>query len=477
MNYGNPDPFLYLLASTWEIGPKYCFLRSIGAGTYGSVCEAIDKETNKHVAIKKFSGIFNDAVLCQRVLREIEILFSLNHPFIVKPVDLIVRAGSTDIYLVMELAQSDLRKLIKSPIHLERKQVKALMYRMLVALNYLHSGGIVHRDLKPGNLLINSDCTLKICDFSLSRSLVGLRSGTFDCDKAIRRNPLLNFSSNSSSNEFDEGVGANKAYDFQINIHKPKGSGGKVEKSEAMSETLSSKAMRLGVAAKKMEERKILLSKCKESITQFKRELTGYVGTRWYRSPEIILLEKVYSSAMDIWAAGCVFAELLNMVKDNTPDPRNRKALFPGTSCFPLSPSKKPTMDVAGFPISPRDQLKVIVDFKGTPNETDASFLNDAKANAYIKALPESKKKDLAKVFPNEDKHTISLLESMLAFNPYFRITAKEALRHKYFADIRNKELEYECSGDIEILADKIAPGDSVEYIINAVLTKVMTQK
>lgn len=197
----NPNSLHIPLTPVWDIGPKYTHLRDIGLGSYGLVCEAIENATQRHVAIKKFMGVFKDPVFCHRVLREIEILFSLNHPFIIKPLDLIVKSAEADIYLVMECAQSDLRRLLKSPIYLERKQVKALMYRLLVGLNYLHSCGIVHRDIKPGNVLVNSDCTVKICDFSLSRSIGGLNSSQFDCDLAIRRNPLLNVSSKSSSSK------------------------------------------------------------------------------------------------------------------------------------------------------------------------------------------------------------------------------------------------------------------------------------
>jgi mitogen-activated protein kinase 1/3 len=50
-----------------------------------------------------------------------------------------------------------------------------------------------------------------------------------------------------------------------------------------------------------------------------KRELTGHVVTRWYRAPEIILLEKDYGPGIDIWAAGCIFAELLGMMRENAP--------------------------------------------------------------------------------------------------------------------------------------------------------------
>ena len=45
--------------------------------------------------------------------------------------------------------------------------------------------------------------------------------------------------------------------------------------------------------------------------------LTAHVVTRWYRAPEVILLADYYSSAIDIWSVGCIFAELLSMMKEN----------------------------------------------------------------------------------------------------------------------------------------------------------------
>ena len=67
-----------------------------------------------------------------------------------------------------------------------------------------------------------------------------------------------------------------------------------------------------------------------------KRQLTKHVVTRWYRAPELILLQD-YTKAVDMWALGCIFAELLSMQKENVSDHRQRTALFPGKSCFPLS--------------------------------------------------------------------------------------------------------------------------------------------
>ena len=56
------------------------------------------------------------------------------------------------------------------------------------------------------------------------------------------------------------------------------------------------------------------LVKTKDARRNMKRELTGHVVTRWYRAPEIILLEKDYGPGIDIWAVGCIFAELLGMM-------------------------------------------------------------------------------------------------------------------------------------------------------------------
>ncbi|KAI7800317.1 putative serine/threonine-protein kinase NLK [Triplophysa rosa] len=74
-----------------------------------------------------------------------------------------------EIYVVTELMQSDLHKIIVSPQPLSSDHVKVFLYQILRGLKYLHSAGILHRDIKPGNLLVNSNCVLKICDFGLAR--------------------------------------------------------------------------------------------------------------------------------------------------------------------------------------------------------------------------------------------------------------------------------------------------------------------
>ena len=105
----------------------------------------------------------------------------------------------------------------------------------------------------------------------------------------------------------------------------------------------------------KKDDLKNRLIKSKDMRKNIKRELTGHVVTRWYRAPEIILLEKDYGPAIDIWSVGCIFAELLGMMKENAPTFLDRQPLFPGKSCFPLSPAKSPKEQRKGFPFSSND--------------------------------------------------------------------------------------------------------------------------
>jgi len=51
-----------------------------------------------------------------------------------------------------------------------------VVYNLLCAVKYLHSANVLHRDLKPANILVNEDCSVKICDFGLARSIEGIDS-------------------------------------------------------------------------------------------------------------------------------------------------------------------------------------------------------------------------------------------------------------------------------------------------------------
>ncbi|KAJ8936343.1 hypothetical protein NQ318_020923 [Aromia moschata] len=68
-------------------------------------------------------------------------------------------------YVITELLQSDLHKIIVSHQPLSSDHIKVFLYQILRGLKYLHSARILHRDIKPGNLLVNSNCVLKTMDF------------------------------------------------------------------------------------------------------------------------------------------------------------------------------------------------------------------------------------------------------------------------------------------------------------------------
>jgi mitogen-activated protein kinase 15 len=80
-----------------------------------------------------------------------------------------------DIYLVFEYLEADLHAVIRANI-LQDVHVRYIVYQLLKVLKYLHSAELLHRDVKPSNMLLNAACTMKMCDFGLSRSLAD--SGT-----------------------------------------------------------------------------------------------------------------------------------------------------------------------------------------------------------------------------------------------------------------------------------------------------------
>nr|XP_046166737.1 mitogen-activated protein kinase 14A-like isoform X1 [Oncorhynchus gorbuscha] len=158
-------------------------------------------------------------------------------------------------------------------------------------------------------------------------------------------------------------------------------------------------------------------------------EMTGYVATRWYRAPEImlnwmhynmtgndilIMLNWMhYNMTVDIWSVGCIMAELLT-----------GRTLFPGTDHI--------------------NQLQQIMRLTGTPPACLISQMPSHEARNYINSLPQMLKRNFTDVFVGANPLAVDLLEKMLVLDTDKRITASEALAHPYFSQYHDPDDEPE---------------------------------
>ncbi|KAF8074985.1 kinase-like protein [Lyophyllum atratum] len=150
---------------------RWKLIREMGSGAYGVVISAADDISGETVAIKLVTRVFDKIQLAKRALREITLLRHFaNHENITGLIDVdAISPDFNEIYIFMEPMEADLHQIIKSGQSLTNEHVQYFLYQILRGMKYIHSASVIHRDLKPGNLLVNADCELKICDFGLSR--------------------------------------------------------------------------------------------------------------------------------------------------------------------------------------------------------------------------------------------------------------------------------------------------------------------
>merc|ERR1712060_493973 len=89
----------------------------MGGGAYGVVCAALNKETGKKVAIKKIPNAFDDLIDAKRILREIKLLRFFKHEHLSYLLDIVLpesKTGYKDIYIVTDLMETDLHRVIYS---------------------------------------------------------------------------------------------------------------------------------------------------------------------------------------------------------------------------------------------------------------------------------------------------------------------------------------------------------------------------
>jgi len=333
----------------FDVPKRYEVIKRLGEGSFGYVVAAKDLVAGKRVAIKKIKDALEDEIDGKRLLRELKFLrHCRGHENFIIIKDIILSPPGKDfrdIYIVTDLMDTDLHRIVRSPQGLSDDHVRYFIYQLLRGLKYIHSARVMHRDLKPNNLLVNANCDLKICDLGLAR-----------------------------------------------------------------------------------------MSESEESL------MTCYVVTRWYRAPELLLGNKIYSDAIDVWSVGCVMAELMG-----------RKPLFQGKDYV--------------------EMLKLICATIGNPTRPECKHISD-KAIKYLEdrtMFPAAKRINWATMFPKSSPQALNLLDSLLQFSPERRLTAEQALAHPYMTELHDVDDEPSSEGlfDFDFEKQKLSLAELRQQVVD----------
>lgn len=132
--------------------------------------------------------------------------------------------------------------------------------------------------------------------------------------------------------------------------------------------------------------------------------LTDYVATRWYRAPEILLGSTSYTKAVDMWALGCIIAEMFI-----------GKPLIPGTSTM--------------------NQLERVLEITGPPTQEEIAAIKSKFAETMLKSLKVESKKSLRAVMGRDPPtEAVDMVMQLMHFDPDKRLDCQQALEHPYMA-------------------------------------------
>mmetsp|Transcript_33697 Transcript_33697/g.80061 ORF Transcript_33697/g.80061 Transcript_33697/m.80061 type:complete len:361 (-) Transcript_33697:658-1740(-) len=150
--------------------------------------------------------------------------------------------------------------------------------------------------------------------------------------------------------------------------------------------------------------------------------LTDYVATRWYRAPEILLGSTCYTKAVDMWAVGCIIAEMFV-----------GKPLIPGSSTM--------------------NQLECVLEVTGPPNAAGIAAIKSQFAATMLGSFAERPKMDLKRAMKGAPDEAVDLVERLMNFNPEKRPDVEQALKHPYMASFYTGK-EPKCPGVLTVPID-----------------------
>ncbi|KAI8487650.1 Cyclin-dependent kinase-like 1 [Branchiostoma belcheri] len=350
---------------------KFEKLGKIGEGSYGVVFKCRNRDTGQLVAIKKFVESEDDLLIKKIALREIRMLKQLKHANLVNLLEVFRRKRR--LHLVFEYCDHTvLNELDRNPKGVPEHQTKRIIWQTLQAVNFCHQHNCIHRDVKPENILITKQGVIKLCDFGFARLLSKIacqfhssgQCSVIPTSKAAL-SPLAGIKlfflagrvqppGNCCHWEWRIIRYACNTTHFHVVLHE-------INIDSAVGLCVCGDVVGLPASLLRplIQSRdvntlrvrfvchKVLTAICAHTKATIVRpcwefyfspvlkrlvgrptawlkcpflrywepgpgdEYTDYVATRWYRAPELLVGDTQYGPPVDVWAIGCVFAELI----------------------------------------------------------------------------------------------------------------------------------------------------------------------
>ncbi|KAJ5265222.1 uncharacterized protein N7525_007426 [Penicillium rubens] len=148
-------------------------------------------------------------------------------------------------------------------------------------------------------------------------------------------------------------------------------------------------------------------------------QMTGYVATRYYRAPEIMLTWQNYNYAVDMWSVGCILAEMII-----------GKVLFPGRNHV--------------------HHFILITELLEKPSEEVMKRVYSKSTLEFVDSLPKKESFGLTSILGDADPQAIDLVEKMLNVDPHGRITTADAIKHPYVVTYQDSDDEPVCVSQLD---------------------------
>ncbi|XP_067008846.1 cyclin-dependent kinase 11B isoform X1 [Anabrus simplex] len=368
-------PYLPAIQGCRSVEEFQC-LNKIEEGSFGVVYRARDKRTQEVVALKKLKMAKEKEGFPITALREINTLLKSQHPNIVTVREIVVGSNMDQIFIVMDFVEQDLNALMRSMK--KRNQMSTTYTQNSTCI----SGHVRHGSIPVNRYLAHLDAILFADDVALvASSEDDLQCARWRSSDIIKGLMFLQSEVKCLMQQLLLAVA--HLHDNWI-LHRD-----------------------LKTSNLLLDDRGVLKVGDFGLAREYGSPLKPYtplVVTLWYRSPELLLTSKVYSTHVDIWAVGCVFGELITL-----------QPLFPGKT--------------------EAEQVTRIFKDLGTPTESSWPGFS---------SLPMVQKLGLP-TFPVNQLWTrlghalsdagMDLMNKFLTYNPTARITAEVALQHKYFVE------------------------------------------